>query len=127
MRSSSQLDWRNARLLWLLSADVGALEQRLVVSQLELQLLGLLFGHFEKALELIVLLLEVAGAYRDLVLLHAALVARSLRRHVVLPATVPVLLVLELARNQLLQKKRKNVNNTEKTSSISDRFIFQIV
>lgn len=47
------------------------------------------------------LLLEVAGAQRYLILLHAARVPRPLGRHVVLPPARPVLVVFEVVGYEL--------------------------
>lgn len=47
------------------------------------------------------LLLEISGAQCDLVLLHAARIARSLGRHVVLPPARPVLVVLQVVGHEL--------------------------
>ena len=47
------------------------------------------------------LFLQVARPHGDLVLLHAACVARALGRHVVLPPARPVLVVFQVIGHEL--------------------------
>ena len=74
----------------------------LIARQLCLQQLGLFLELFELFLQRVVLALEEGGAYGYLILLHAASVARSLSRQVVLASTSPILVVLHLVRYELL-------------------------
>lgn len=94
--------WQRSLFAHVSAARGAVVVQRFVVRQLGLELLGLALEVLQHGLELVVLLLEIGGAQCDLVLFVAAGVARSLRRHVVLASSLPVLVVLHLTRNNLL-------------------------
>lgn len=53
------------------------------------------------------LFLEEAGPECYLVLLHATRVSRAFRRHVVLPTTRPVFVILQVIRNELQPQTEK--------------------